>query len=505
MSEYRRTAIRRLSVRRYRSLRDVVLDDLPEVIVFYGKSGTGKSNLLRAVQLALRAAALPGALPTNRDEAVAMPLPEADRALSLRPDDFRFGDLPEIRISVEIDLGTRAREIIRPPSGRELSRLELEAVFQLPDNRVTRFWFERAHIDGSLSLGRPSEAQRRLALQLIEEVRDRRAELIAERDDAVRSLDRAEAQDASSESITHQLRLRAKIRDLTQDLKQADEKLLRLEGALEEDLFVAERVRRYLLPQLLQTSDAYRVPGGTGDPQSILYQAFLSEDPVKRSAAHRLGQRLARAGLFGAEGQAVAVLPVDSRTYAEKQIRFHHPMHGDLSLRNLGSGEQQVVLMIAQRVITPSPIALIEEPEAHLHKTLMEPLARVLSESVHGDGGTPDVDQLWMATHHHLFAIANEFFDVSLGEDGSTIVSRRKREEAAVHFYEPSPYWDTLRGLVESGMSPDTVVSLDEVGKPIRAKDVLDSIQGDRRIANEFVRAATKAFVLSLARDETAK
>src|SRR5262249_11783613 len=156
----------------------------------------------------------------------------------------------------------------------------------------------------------------------------------------------------------------------------------------------------------------------------------------------------------------VGLLPVDSAKYGEKQIRFRHPTHGDLPLRNLGSGEQQVVLMLGQRVITPYPISMLEEPEAHLHKTLMEPLARVLRESVRGDGGTPDVDQLWMATHHPLFAIADEFYDVRLDHRGATRVERRKRDEAVKHFYEPSPYWETLRGLVTSGMSPDTVISL---------------------------------------------
>jgi hypothetical protein len=268
--------------------------------------------------------------------------------------------------------------------------------------------------------------------------------------------------------------------------------------------FIAEQVQRVLIPRLLQLSGAYRVPGGAEDPQDALYQAFLSENPRERDAARRLGQRLASAGLFGAPAEGVALLPVDSRTYGEKQIRFKHPTHGELPLRNLGSGEQQVVFMLGQRVITPYPIAHVEEPEAHLHKTLMEPLARVLRDSVSGNGGVPDVDQLWMATHHHYFAIAPEFFDVSIDERGATQIARRKRDEAVKHFYEPSPYWDTLRGLVESGMSPDAVVSLDEEGQPIRAKDVLASIDGDRRVANAFVESATRAFVLSLTKDDPA-
>jgi hypothetical protein len=70
-----------------------------------------------------------------------------------------------------------------------------------------------------------------------------------------------------------------------------------------------------------------------------------------------------------------------------------------------------------------------------------------------------------------------------------------------VHFYEPSPYWDTLEGLVESGLDPETVVHV-EAGRPIRAKDLLASIRGDQHLAKKFVDAATRAFVLSLTREE---
>jgi ABC-type transport system involved in cytochrome c biogenesis ATPase subunit len=491
MSEYRRTAIRRLSVRRYRSLNDVVLDDLPEIIVLYGPNGAGKSNLLRAAQLVLRAAALPGELPMKRERAISLELSMADSKLDLRPDDFRFDDLPEIHVSLAIDLGTRAREIVLPPSGRELSRLDLEVVLRLEGDTGIRLWFERAELDSDLPVGAPFD-------RTLSALRARRDQIVAQRENIQSEL-------TAATPVFTPIEVRAKresIGTLSQELRSIDDLIRQHERSLSDDLFIAERVQRSLIPRLLQLSAAYRVPGGAEDPQAALYQAFLSEDPRERDAARRLSQRLADAGLFGAPAEGVALLPVDSRTYGERQIRFKHPTHGEIPLRNLGSGEQQVVFMLGQRVITPYPIAQFEEPEAHLYKTLMEPLARVLRESVLGDGGTPDVDQLWMATHHHYFAISGEFFDVSLDDRGATRVARRKRDEAAEHFYEPSPYWDTLRGLLESGMSADTILSLDTEGQPIRAKDVLASIEGDRHVANEFVDAATRAFVLTLTKGE---
>jgi hypothetical protein len=411
MSNYRRTAIRRLSVRRYRSIEELVLEDLPPLIVLYGPNGAGKSNILRAVQLVLRAAAaMPGRLPMESPGVLMAPA-EADHVLDLRPDDFRFGDLPEIRVSLTVELGTRSIE------HASVRGIDLEGVFQLADDGSVRIWFDRAELDTA----------------------DRSA-----------------------------------------------------------DVWMASPARAALIRRLIQRSDAYRVPGGREDPQVELYQAFLSDDQRERDAAQRLGQRLARAGLFGIEAGSVGLLPVDSRKYGEKQIRFKHPAHGELPLRNLGSGEQQVVFMLGQRVITPYPIAHVEEPEAHLHKSLMEPLARVLRESVLGDGGTPDVDQLWMATHHHLFAIADEFFDVWLDERGATRVEKKPRPKAAGHFYEPGPLWDALRSLLAAGLDPKTVIFRRRDGSPATAGQIEASEAGDRVIFNEWASFASEQVVLSM-------
>ena len=134
--------------------------------------------------------------------------------------------------------------------------------------------------------------------------------------------------------------------------------------------------------------------------------------------------------------------------------------------------------MLAQRVITPYPIAHIEEPEAHLHTSLMEPFARVLYESVTPDSGTPDVDQLWIATHHHHFALALEYFDVAL-VDGATTVTRLPRAKAARHFYEPGPIWEALRQLSTSTKARDAVVFRGADGAPVTAAQILDSIDND--------------------------
>ena len=147
MSTYHRTAIRRLAVQGYRSLRDVVLEDLPDVVVLHGPNGAGKSNLLRAAQLLLEAVVVGHGFAFGSRGVISLPLPNASTALGLRPDDFHFGSLPQIRVELSLDIG---RRVFDPSLGIEFDegpvRLDLHGVFQLFENTAIQFWFERANI-----------------------------------------------------------------------------------------------------------------------------------------------------------------------------------------------------------------------------------------------------------------------------------------------------------------------------------------------------------------------
>ena len=155
--------------------------------------------------------------------------------------------------------------------------------------------------------------------------------------------------------------------------------------------------------------------------------------------------------------------------------------------------------MLADRVVTPNPVSQLEEPEAHLHIDLMRPLAKVLQNSVARDNGAkPDVDQLWIATHHHLFAISEEYFDTRL-ENGETKVTRKPRATAAVHFYEPGPLWDALRSLLKSGLDPKTVLFRRSGGEPVTAAEIVASEESaDRSLFNEWTAFASEQVGLSM-------
>lgn len=495
MSVHKRTSITSLTISGYRSIERLELEDLPPIVVLHGPNGSGKSNILRAAQLALRLAGLRPSPPVGRDAALSLEPAQADESLGLRADDFRAGGPPEVRVTLEVALGDRAAEILRLGKGRTPEKLVLDAAFQIEGAAAIRAWLERASVD-DLPIARPPEPKDARAWTRVQAAR--REQDVATQELAVLrdAFDVAKRQRAPA---AQRQEAKVRLQAATHRVAVADGQRQEAESALRRDALVAERAASALIPGLLQVSEAYRVPGGPEDPQAELFDALLSESPLQRAAARRLESLLSRAEILRDGGESVELFPVISDTFAEQQIRFRLGPHSELPLRNLGTGEQQVILMLARRVVTPCPIAQIEEPEAHLHKDLMVPLARVLRESVLGAEGAPEVDQLWIATHHRLFAIHEKYLDVSLDERGATRAVWRPRDEAATHFYEPSPYWDTLRGLVAEGMPGDAVVHYED-DKPVTVRDILLSIDGDHRLADRFVDAATRAFVLSLRR-----
>jgi len=503
MPDYLRTRLQSLSIRGYRSIELVELHDLPDLVVLHGKNGSGKSNLMRAIRLALRVMGLPGDLPGERASARSFSLEDARQLLHLRPEDFLRGGTREIRIRLGLGLGTRARETIGPLE-ESIQSLSFEVVLQNTDDKAIKLWLDLADAGGKAFV--PEDIARlqtnRLPLAL---TRERSALRQLEQQ---RLLMKTEVFDELSIQMTNAL-------------QAASAEVQRLQGLLGIDILIGERIcQKFLAQQFVQLSDAERrvrdeSAQSSGDfpkretPESdeevavnlqyYLYLASTSEDEALRRSVGLLGRRLGEAGLFG-EGKEdrvpVRLQPIRHRTFQEYQLLLSHPLHGDLPLRSLSSGEQQLVLLLSQQVITPWPVAFVEEPEAHLHASLMLKLARALRQSV--EGSPPDVDQLWIATHHHAFAVASHYYDVRLDERGRTLVEKRSREQALEHFYEPGPFWDALKKLMDSGMKDEAVIFRNRQGKQVTAREIRDSLEGDDSVAREFVEFAMKQLVATL-------
>lgn len=429
--DYVRTRIARLQVSGYRSLYDVELDDLPDIVVFHGKNGTGKSNLMRVPSLVLGWAAVGSELPTA-DKRLRTDYEEASRVFGIRSTDFSHGRAPELRIELVVELGTVAGQLVdRVP--RPLGRLELDVRVQDVGGAI-ELWFESTTLnDSSLVRAWDEDEERRRAL-----------------------LGR----------LKHALRLQGLIR-----------RMGAYRSIEREPLFQ---------PQLSPPEDASGF-------QRRMYAIHIDPDLPRRRQLKHVARRLAELGVFAGDAD-VELSPAEDRRFGECRLYVRVPAVGDVPIENLGTGQQQLIMMAAEALVHGRPIIQLEEPEAHLHAGLMETFARFLKGEAETASEESPIDQVWISTHHHAFAIAPEYFEVEHDPVHGTTVQRRDRAHAAKHFYEPGPLWEALRSLANSAPR-EAVVMHDGRGRPVTAGEILDSIDGDRQLANEFAAAATRTIV----------
>ena len=300
-----------------------------------------------------------------------------------------------------------------------------------------------------------------------------------------------------------------RIEKLVDGIEKAKQQLKELDTKQSDESLLADRIRHVLLKNRLlhqNTADRHiqneKVSAATARSasaptpfQTDLFQAATSEDRGRRRAFNEFAHRLSSLDLFG-DRRDITLAPIVNRTFEEYQLLVSTGETEDIPVKNLGTGQQQAIMLLADTHIADCPIVQIEEPEAHLHRDLMGRVARYLEEAVE-DESAPLFDQLWISTHHHQFAVAKTYFDVRL-EEGRTVVEKQPRPMAAAHFFEPGPLWDALKALVTDGVPEDKPIFRDERGRDITAGQILESMNGDRRLAEEYVRMATEAVVMSL-------
>jgi len=420
---YVRTRVSRLKVSGYRSLYDVELSDLPDVIVFHGKNGTGKSNLMRVPGLVLRWFGSTWAHPT-REQPVLLNYPNADEQFGLRPSDFSHGREPVLRVELEVELGSAVARSVE-------------------------------HTDESLG---------RLRLAFV------------------------------AEDVARGIRMWCKSATLGQDSLASGFELMQTNPRLHDFFARQGLLLHYRAYRSIGHEPAKNVDGDLAQTfQRRMFAVHIDSDIGRRRQLQRLGQRLGEIGALPGDGPIELAPGLDKR-FNEHQLQVAVPGVGDVPLENLGTGQQQLIMMTADALVERRPILQLEEPEAHLHADLMEAFARFLRTEAEIAGPESPIDQIWLSTHHHAFAIAPEYFEVTHDPEAGTKVQRRDRAYATRHFYEPGPLWEALRTLANS-TSRETVVMHDADGQPITAGQILDSIDGNRELANEFASAATRTIV----------
>lgn len=112
-------------------------------------------------------------------------------------------------------------------------------------------------------------------------------------------------------------------------------------------------------------------------------------------------------------------------------IGFIRPQ-GRLPLENLGSGSQQLVLVLGQVFLNDYPVIALEEPEMNLSPQRQQDLMIALRKLM--DDPAVTLRQLFISTHSPYFEFSENFYDVTLDENGHTKVKKPTEQDWSSHF-----------------------------------------------------------------------
>jgi len=101
-------------------------------------------------------------------------------------------------------------------------------------------------------------------------------------------------------------------------------------------------------------------------------------------------------------------------------------------MKSLGSGSQQLLMILGQIFLNDYPIIAIEEPEMNLSPQYQQHLLVALRRLMQD----PDVklNQLFISSHSPYFEFEENFFDVTVDERGNTQVARLPIDKRARYF-----------------------------------------------------------------------
>lgn len=117
-------------------------------------------------------------------------------------------------------------------------------------------------------------------------------------------------------------------------------------------------------------------------------------------------------------------------------VGFRRPeMKEPLLIENVGSGVQQLILLLGQILFNPARIVGIEEPEMNLGPDWQEKLKLVFRELI----ASHTLDQIFITSHSPAFETEPDFWDVTYAND-ATHVAR----STALDKYFPMPVQETV-------------------------------------------------------------
>jgi len=208
-----------------------------------------------------------------------------------------------------------------------------------------------------------------------------------------------------------------------------------------------EAIRPTLVNLELPENDFNLVPASRRLRDETLSVSAAESDLVLRRRgspveAHNLKQTLATA-LFGENlddrarfrrlshllNDLFSVGDLDVALLADRKILARFLPNGSkfgIGLEDMGSGVQQMVLLLGQILLNPARLVGLEEPEMNLHGFKQDRLRAIFPKLIAPDG----VNQLFIASHSTRFEFHEKFYQVSM-VNGETVVDQWVSREAA--------------------------------------------------------------------------
>ncbi|MCL4858793.1 MAG: AAA family ATPase [Caldilineaceae bacterium] len=160
--------------------------------------------------------------------------------------------------------------------------------------------------------------------------------------------------------------------------------------------------------------------------KQALFYAYLSSDIEQKKRLNAIKRVLAEPPYSLGELD-IALDPATDRI----EIGFVRP-DGRLPIENLGSGAQQLILVLGQIFLNDYPIIAVEEPETNLSPQHQEHLMATLRTLM--EDPAVKLQQLFVATHSPYLEFTDNFYDVTFDLTSGTQVQAATAEKYGKHF-----------------------------------------------------------------------
>lgn len=443
-----------LSIRGFRSIRELTMENMGRAVILYGQNGAGKSNILAALGVLFRAL---GELASRSGPIHAEGAVEVPGILSV--DDFMLNGDRALSVSVRLESPRSDLADVLPLKIAALRGLELAISALLPPVGAPRLWISQI---AGIRHGRGDSID--LSQLMHVPMHPDKADLSTLQRQLGRQL-----QDDEIARFRNQLQsylvlnvAKGVLRSIA-DLRRSDVK--------------DEKSRDSADIQGMLTA---------GDVRGAFVTAHQHPRPEVRDRFVRLQNLLTRPPL--------SLRPFDAvRTgKGEPDIQARVLGGGAVPLNLAGLGTHQLLYILSSIVLEPVDIVTLEEPEAHLHaptsgRALRRLLVQLLDERL--------VNQLFIATHSNLFDLDPEgYWHVERGEQGTTV--ERRTDLASIdrdHLYEPGPAKHALEDVLR--LIPQAVVARMPNGDPITGEEMIRMLQADTDEAMEYCQSVVRAAV----------